>query len=202
MTKPSDRPADDAAPDDQPLGRGMPPQMMGAAANREAQEAARLMAAEAGDILIGIGTADLIKKTRLFHQTLLANARASLAKGHADMALVIAQTAAEQCTEWALTSLLGLRGAGEIAEPIVDQFRRSVITSNKRLRDLYNKLARDKIQQTEFWVALDQHRVRRNDLVHKGIQCTHEQAQESVDVVGEYVNHVEGVIASLQAASK
>jgi hypothetical protein len=86
----------------------------GAALNGEATRA------EAGDVAaqaavdIRGNAAELftwtVSATRSFHHELLADASKSLSAGHSEMAVVLAQAAAEQCMEWVMNAFLRARG--------------------------------------------------------------------------------------------
>lgn len=146
-----------------------------------------------------MSTALLLELTKPFHHKLLDKAKRSLRSDQNEMAVILPQAASEMCTEWALTALLKMRNDHDLAEPILDLFRASDIC-NDRLRRIYTTLSKDNVQRASFWQTLKSHHSRRHNIVHKGAKCTHDEAQESVGVVGQYVHHVETILNGLQRA--
>ena len=135
--------------------------------------------------------------TKPFHQKLLAEAKAALNLGQNEMAVVLAQTASEQCTEWAMATCFDSRGCKDLTGPICDLVRPLDIC-NDRVRHLYSVLTGDSPKKKPFWKQLEAHAKRRHDVVHRGVKVSGEQANESVATVEQYVLYAEGAVASAQ----
>lgn len=144
-----------------------------------------------------MSTALLLEATKTFHRKLLDKARNSLRSSQREMAVVISQAASEMCTEWALTVLLQIRGDQDLVEPMLGLFLVRDIC-NERLRRIYTALSGDNLQKVTFWTGLKRHHDRRNGIVHKVARCTDDEARESLDVVRQYIRHVENVLDDLQ----
>jgi len=133
-----------------------------------------------------------------FYKKLLGKANQYLKDGQNETAVVFAQVACEIYTEYVLTLLFQVRGAQFLSEPLLDLFQVRSILDN-RLRKIYTALSRDRVQDTPFWQKLRQHYKRRNKIVHKGARCTKREAQESISVVGQYIQHVDRVIEQIRS---
>lgn len=144
----------------------------------------------------GMSAALLAELTKPFHRKLLDDARNTLASGPNEMVLVLSHAAAEQCTEWAITSLCAVRKVKELAEPIRELFA-SWDICNDKVRGVYSALSGDNPQQKPFWDRLKQLKIRRNRVVHGGEKCSAGDAADSVTVVEAYLLHVETVLATI-----
>jgi single-stranded DNA-specific DHH superfamily exonuclease len=143
---------------------------------------------------LGVSALRLAELTKDFHRKLLKEAKAYLGANQPEMAVVLAEASAEQCTEWAFTSLFAIRKADDLGELIVRRFRGTDIC-NKGVRAVYTSLSKDKPEQRPFWEELKRHNERRNSIVHRGAKCTIQEAESSVASADSYVAHVEGVVA-------
>ncbi len=144
-----------------------------------------------------VPTALLVEMTRPFHQRLLGEARAVSGLSQSEMAVVWAQVACEQCTEWAITTLFSKRSDAGLGDLIFRWVGSYDIVGSKRMHDLYERLSGDSPNQKPFWQELTRHHERRNLLVHRGQKCSLEEANASVATVDEYIRHIEGVILPL-----
>ncbi len=139
----------------------------------------------------------LVEAIKPFHRKLLKEAKKSLQSNQDKMAVVLSQAASEMCTEWALAAFLNLRNYQDLAAPILELFQTSDICNDK-LRRIYIALSKDNVQKAPFWRKLKNHQSRRNRIVHKGSKCSHNEAQESVDIVGQFIQHIEAIVSQLQ----
>ena len=135
--------------------------------------------------------------TKPFHQGLLDEAKASLTQGQNEMAVVLAQAASEQCTEWAMAACFDNRGCKDLTGPVFALFR-SLDICNERVTCLYSALTGDSPQNEPFWTPLDDHAKRRNQVVHQGKEVTAAEAGASVTAVEQYVLHAEEAVAAAQ----
>jgi hypothetical protein len=113
------------------------------------------------------------------------------------MAVVLAQTASEQCTEWSMATCFDIRGSKDLTGPVLELLR-PLDVCNDRIRRLYSVLTGDSPKNKPFWKQLKAHAKRRHDVVHRGIKVSAEQAEESVTVVEQYVLHAEAAVAGAQ----
>ncbi len=97
--------------------------------------------------------------------------------------------------------LFQIKAVEFLAEPLLDIFQVRDI-GNERLRKVYMALSGDRIQQMPFWEKLGKHHKRRNKIVHKGDRCTKEEAEESISVVDQYIQHMDQVIKKTHLAHK
>ena len=148
---------------------------------------------------LGISALRLGELTKSFHRNLLAEARMRLDSNQPEMTVVLAQAAAELCTEWAITTLFLARRDDDLVEPILDLFQVKDIC-NSKVRAIYTALSKDQPQNAPFWSELKHHHARRNSIVHKGAKCGAADAESSVSAVGLYIAHVEGTISQRQGA--
>jgi hypothetical protein len=121
-----------------------------------------------------------------YYDDLLAMARARIANPQGaldlELAVVLAQMAAELITEQALRKLLGQQ-----APPRELLRRHQYLNSNlgsQRVRKLYASLANRRIEDESFWGALETHVNRRDGIVHRGDRIPNAApAIESCEVV-------------------
>jgi hypothetical protein len=123
---------------------------------------------------------------------LLMDANLSLPESP-EMAVVLAHSAAELCTEAHITSLLDQRGVGNLTEPVLDIFN-SYDICNDKLRAIYIALTGDKISEALFWHGVKESKKRRNAVVHRGKACTVDDAKATVKAMTDLVYHMDHVV--------
>jgi hypothetical protein len=108
-----------------------------------------------------------------------------------ELVVIVAQMACEVLTEQTLTPLLASQ-------------RRpwNFNVGNKAVRKLYTKLTHDAIDATPFWARFELHVDRRHKIVHHGQHANTTEAQESLTVTTEFVDHVEKVGHHLVALTR
>lgn len=146
----------------------------------------------------GLGSVVMIN-LQMLHRVLLRSAR-RLAEAHETQAAVIlAQTASEVQVERAVAAL-SRRDLGEGADEVLSAYLRpyAMHPQNKRLRELWEHLSGDTaLTQQPFWALLGEHYRRRNSVAHRGGDASYEEANESIGVVLELMEHMEAVMARL-----
>jgi HEPN domain-containing protein len=138
------------------------------------------------------------------HDVFLTAAKALLEAGYYSAAVVSAQTACEVITERAIDFwILDLRMASDVWDMRLNSVMNSLMEpfqtynlANDRLRRLYVVLSEDAIHQEPFWERFKEHVDRRHRVVHQGYVTTKEEAEQSLAVAEEFVEHVKGTLPS------
>lgn len=134
----------------------------------------------------------LRKEDAPYYETLYNDALQYLGQGQTSLAIIVAQTTVELCTEATLEELLRVHGVDQIREPLTDLFKTYSITDD-RLRRIFNALSCDEVQQSEFWGNLCALSKARNTIVHSGVNCPHDQAARLIRAVGDYIQYTRWV---------
>jgi hypothetical protein len=138
----------------------------------------------------GMSAALLADITKPFHRKLLDQAQGALRAEMNEFAVVVAQAAAEMCTEWALTVMFRSRDLEALAEPMRGLFQSANIC-NEKLHDVFAALSGDQPNQQAFWSDLKQHSTLRKHIVHRGERATAIQATSSLSAVTRFIEYVE-----------
>lgn len=120
--------------------------------------------------------------------------------GSYDYTVVAAQTACEVLVLETLTDLLKLTSGGSalpFATAWFEKNNRTPSLRDERLRDLWNALAADQIQETEWWSAYQTHVVRRHGVVHRGHDPSRREAQDSLQAAHAFIGHVAGKVQGI-----
>jgi hypothetical protein len=121
---------------------------------------------------------------------LLLYAESLIGQGQPSMAVVVAHTACEVATAQALSEALEKKNLHYLKNAVIALFRDYNLCSNYRLRDLYNALIGEKVQQQPFWKTLDTSVKRRNDIVHQGKFVTEADAQSFLQAAKDLVDYL------------
>jgi|SRR5215211_1696535 len=76
---------------------------------------------------------------------------------------------------------------------------------NKELLGWYERLSGDRSHRSQaFWTSgrLTRHMTRRHLITHEGHICSRTEARQSIDVLGELAEHLEGVVGALKTKSQ
>jgi hypothetical protein len=138
----------------------------------------------------GMSAALLADITKPFHRKLLDQAQAALRAETNEFSVVLAQAAAEMCTEWALTVMFTNRDLAVLAEPVLDLFQSTNIC-NEKLHSVFAAISGDRPNQQPFWKDLKLHTDLRNDIVHRGARASPVQATASLEAVTKFVEYTE-----------
>jgi len=128
-----------------------------------------------------------------YYEKLYGEALRHLGQEQASLAVIVAQTAIELCTEAAVEELLRIQGVDGIREPILDLFQSYNVCNEKLLR-IINAVSNDKIQESSFWLDLKRLNSLRNSIVHQGKECSVDEAKQLIPTVGEYVEYTHRII--------
>lgn len=142
-----------------------------------------------------------LKKKVPPHRRLLANAERALEKGDYESAVITAQTAYEVFFQRAISVLLVPAG-GERLQSAISGMVSSYSPYNGRLTKLYRSLTGDRLDQTPFWAGLLAMCDTRNDVIHRGIAASQEQALQGIEASRSFMIHVEGVLRERAAGPK
>jgi hypothetical protein len=103
-----------------------------------------------------------------------------LKQGRDSLAVIRAGTTCELLIAETLSNLLGLKYPDVESDPLI---RRPANLTDKNSKALLELLTGKRIQDSTWWPAFVAHRSRRNAIVHEGIAVSHENAQESIEVM-------------------
>lgn len=131
-----------------------------------------------------------------YHRQLLDKARQVASAGEGDIAVIVAQTACEVCTERAFDVLFRKRGAEWIRDSIFSSSSSYNLIS-PRVQKPYTALSGDKIQTAPFWNDYKDHVDRRNKVVHKARGVGSHEATASIEAATKLIEHLERVVPEL-----
>ena len=103
-----------------------------------------------------------------------------------ELAVIVAQMACEVLVEQTVASRV------KSLKP-----RQTFNLHAKETRKLYKSATADDIEQTHFWPQYGPHAIRRHEVVHRGRRVNQAEAQESLTVATQFVDHVEKVRQAL-----
>jgi hypothetical protein len=130
-------------------------------------------------------------------------AKKLLKDGDPTAAVSAAQATSEVHVRRVVEDLMQLAGVEEIT------FRRrpsfAFYRKNKELLACYERLSGDRSHRSQaFWRSgrLTRHMTRRHLITHAGHVCSRTEAQQSIDVLEELAEHLEGVVRALRKKSQ
>lgn len=122
---------------------------------------------------------------------LLREATTFITQKQYSIAVIIAQTACEVKTERSLATLVRANADPELGEFVNSLNLTYSITSNQTTQKLYQIVTGDesmkKIKQQPFWEKLKEAVNLRNQIVHRGENCSEEQAKAAVEAAQAYL---------------
>jgi hypothetical protein len=117
-------------------------------------------------------------------------------KGEFEAAVIISQTACEVLGADVLARLARKKAIEYLNPWIRRVLRRSGDFNNNSVRKLYETLSGDSIQSQPFWIGYEHHVRIRHEIVHGGRRLSKQEGQDSLNVVGQFIRHLEQVIAA------
>jgi hypothetical protein len=115
--------------------------------------------------------------------------------------VVMAQAAIDVATERTLVAAFAARGVPELTESVLSLFKGGFSLAKGGLYGVYQALTRDGLKQdTQLWGKFREHVLRRNAIVHAGKKISEADAERSVRVAEEMLQHLEKVAQRLQAS--
>jgi hypothetical protein len=124
-----------------------------------------------------------------YPERLLQLAGSLLADGEFSVAIVVAHMACEISAERALSQAFKAKGIAHLQKRF-DGFFSGYNLSNEKVRNLYNAVTEDKIQDQPFWTAFEKSAERRQRAVHRGYVAPESEARASVQAATEFVAHM------------
>jgi hypothetical protein len=125
-----------------------------------------------------------------YYHDLLSLASILLADGRYELrhelAVILAQMACEVLVEQTVTSRV------KSLNPL-----QTFNLHNDNTRKIYKSATADDIETAPFWTQYGAHAIRRHEVVHRGRRVSAAEAQESLTVTKQFVDHVEKVRGSL-----
>ncbi len=123
------------------------------------------------------------------YEVLLDVAKRLRDDGHYEAAIVTAHTACEVCTETTLSAVFRLKGIEYLTDPLGGLISSYNLT-NKKVRDVYEAVTNDRIQDQPFWPSFTEHVRRRNEVAHRGGEATQQEATDSINAAEAVVRHL------------
>jgi hypothetical protein len=77
-----------------------------------------------------------------------------------------------------------------MSDPISDLLCKSYNLANDRVLQIYVAVCDDQIQQEPFWAQFKEHVRRRHRIVHSGQTASQQEAEDSIAVVDDVVQHI------------
>lgn len=127
-----------------------------------------------------------------YPQILLRIARILLDKNDdklCGVAILVTHTACEVATERSLSGSFAKKGIRYLEEPMTG-FLNGYNLADDKLRNLYTSMTGDKIEEKPFWKKFVKSAIRRNRIVHEGLICNREEAEESFEAVNDIIAHL------------
>ena len=127
-----------------------------------------------------------------YPQILLRIARILLDKNDdklCGIAILVMHMACEVATERSLSESFAMKGIRNLEEPFTG-FLNGYNLANDKIRNFYTSMTGDKIQDKPFWKKFIKSASRRNHIVHEGLICSREEAEESFKAVSDVIAHL------------
>ncbi len=121
-----------------------------------------------------------------YPEALLVIARGLIADEEFNVAVVVAHLACEISAEHALSRAFEAKDTGFLGESTEDLLP-CYNLANDRVRNLYNSVTGNEIQQQSFWPAFMESATRRNQAVHEGRILTKAEAEASYRAASDLV---------------
>ena len=124
-----------------------------------------------------------------YPEKLLATAEDLIEKGEFSIAVVVAHMACEVSVERAISREFESKGIEYLQLPI-DKLLSSYNIANDRVKNIYNALTSDKIQDQSFWQQFKESATRRNKAVHESMIATRGEGEASFDAARRLVEYL------------
>lgn len=105
------------------------------------------------------------------------------------IAILVMHTACEVATERSLSESFAKKGIRYLEEPLTG-FLNGYNLADDKIRNLYTSLTGDKIEDRPFWKKFVKSARRRNQIVHEGLICSREDAEESFKAANDIIAHL------------
>jgi hypothetical protein len=105
------------------------------------------------------------------------------------IAIIVMHMACEIATERSLSESFARKGIQYLEDPMAG-FLNGYNIANDKVRNFYTSLTGDEIQNMPFWKKFIKSARRRNNIVHKGLSCSLEEAEESFKAVNDFLAHL------------
>ncbi len=124
-----------------------------------------------------------------YPETLLTAAQSLIASGEFSIAVVVAHMASEISAERALSRAFTAKSIGYL-ERSVEDLLPGYNLANDRVRNLYNAVTGEQIEEQSFWQAFKESATRRNQAVHEGRIVTKGEAEASYKAASDLVAYL------------
>jgi hypothetical protein len=144
-------------------------------------------------------------KGQLLHhyESLLLMSKEAYLREEYGLTIVLCSCACEMLMEHTFKLLFGIRKIEFLYDSVIEkQWEYNNIT-NKRNRDLYTVLTNDDISKTfKNWSKLCEHYKRRHEVAHRGAAISKIDANISLDVVTNFIKHIENQLEKLKTEKR
>lgn len=142
------------------------------------------------EVLDGIGIVESATAIIIpYPEALLTKAQELIVNGDFNIAVVVAHMACEISVERAISRAFAAKGIGYLEEA-VEELLSCYNIANKRVRNLYNALTGDQIQNQSFWKSFEESATRRNKAVHEGRIVVKAAAENSHKAASDLVAYL------------
>jgi hypothetical protein len=137
-----------------------------------------------------LAIADTLTATVIrYPEALLAKAQELIASNDFSIATVVAHMACEIAVERTLSRAFADKGLGYLEKSVSALFS-GYNLGNERIRNLYNAMTGNEIQNQSFWYAFMESSKRRNAAVHAGATITKGDAEASYKAASDLVTYL------------
>jgi hypothetical protein len=124
-----------------------------------------------------------------YPEALLTKAQELITTGDFSIAVVVAHMACEISAERAISRAFAVKGIGYLEESVL-AFLCGYNLATHRIRNFYNAVTGNQIQDQSFWQAFKESATRRNNAVHRGRIVTKAEAEESYKAASDLVAYL------------
>ncbi len=129
------------------------------------------------------------------YEMILDMAKDALDKSEKELSVILACASCEILTERAFRLLFSYKRIEYLYDSVIERTWEYNNITRKKSRDLYIILSEDNITKTfTSWGAYCEHYKRRHEIAHRGREVTREEAEKSIKVVKEYIDHLEKIL--------
>ena len=126
-----------------------------------------------------------------YYTELLGVSRQLLTEGRHELAVVVAQMAAELLVEQTITSVAAKKNAILPKRLLRRGQYLNANLASPLVREFYTALTGDQIDSQPFWDKYDAHVARRDGIAHRGQRASAGEAQASCDATAQLIDHLE-----------
>ena len=131
-------------------------------------------------------------EAKTYPEQLLEIAKNLFDQGRYGIAIVVAHMACEIVVEQVFTAAFKAKKVPELQKSVTDLLN-GYNLANRRIRNVYNALAGDEIQNKKnaFWQKFKESAARRNRIMHKRQIASRQEAEETLEATGDLIAYLD-----------